>query len=110
RGMPVRLLVSEAKFGTSQLGVLADGTVQMSGAWIEERLRAASEAYAKVAGALRHGQLVQGPPPPGAVEIPIPTSTEQSTSVWSAQGKVFGSLPDDVSQQAVAEKANRFGH
>jgi len=58
-GRPTSLMVGEAKYGSSRLGLTRDGR-QMSGAWVRPRLAQTARDYAAAAEALRECRLLRG--------------------------------------------------
>jgi hypothetical protein len=88
-GMPRSLLVAEAKFGTSQLGMTTTGK-QISATWTAERLGWSAQRYARLAVDLRGEQVLitTRPPPAGADVTQIPLRRGDVALVWRKDGRV----------------------
>lgn len=88
RGRVTDLLVSEAKYGTSQLGMTKTGQ-QMSETWIRHRLRQASMVYGDVEDRLGADVRFGCRPHVGAKAVSIPLGDGRSAIVWEdAKGKL----------------------
>jgi hypothetical protein len=55
-GRPVGLIVTEAKYGSSRLGMTKDG-IQMGESWIAKRLTQMGKHYRTIAGSIRSGTM-----------------------------------------------------
>lgn len=71
QGLPHDILVSEAKYGSSKLGLTKDG-LQMSTAWCRRRLLESSEQYARLADDLKLGPCRWGGRSVGGRSIEVP--------------------------------------
>lgn len=70
QGLPRGVLVAEAKYGSSKLGLTKDGP-QMSARWCRPRLLESSEQYARLADDLKVGNFRWGRPTgTRAIEVP----------------------------------------
>lgn len=83
------LLIADAKYGMAQLGVLKDGTKQMSRGWIKPRLEHTARMYRSIAKDidLRNTAFAKGAAKNAASNrITIPLTEKTSMDVWRTPG------------------------
>ncbi len=111
KGKPSSLMVAEAKYNTSPLGITSDG-LQMSREWISSRLEAISKRYSHMAADIAAGEYVASPSPPptyeptvGEVEMP----DGRKVTVWRDRqsGKWMVYPPENVDNTLLARQMNR---
>jgi hypothetical protein len=105
------LLVADAKYGSATLGVLKDGTKQMSRDWIKPHLGKTARMYRAMANEvdLRNASLVKGTERIAAANrITIPLSERASAEIWRTSGGLRYFCADKtVSPRDIQRQLNR---
>ncbi|MDO4857668.1 MAG: hypothetical protein Q4A17_06970 [Thermoguttaceae bacterium] len=110
-GNPRQLLVSDAKVGSSVLGMTKDGK-QMSATWIRRRLGKTAQNYTELAENIDKGKLQRVKFPPKNVKnvMTVQLDDSHSATVWkTAKGYSFSSADDTLTSSRLAQQARRTG-
>lgn len=113
-GNPNQLIVVEAKYGKSTLGMTNDG-MQMGARWTERRLAKVGNQYVRLASEIRSQAIQVSPVPAGFPAnklIPVPMPDGKTAFLWrqtTAQGTSWhvACAPEDAS--LVAGRAQKIG-
>ncbi len=79
-----KLMVDEAKFGSSKLSRTKSGDIQMGDKWCSDRLRGLANRYDRIRSQAQ-SDLRSAKPPPGLSskrQIPVPVSASESVVFW----------------------------
>jgi len=105
------LLVADAKYGTATLGVLKDGTKQMSREWIKPRLEHTARMYSALARQVDNtiaGRANGAAKNAAANRITIPINEQTSADIWKTpEGLRYFCSDKAVSTADIQRQLNR---
>ena len=107
-GRPRDLMVAEAKFGSSKLGITKDGR-QMSETWIKPRLARTAAQYSQLADELKTKDVFSGSINSGhAIAIPMPDGSVSYVTKYRGRLFIQGSK-NNYSALQLEKQARRIG-